>query len=173
MTAVIPSITYTDVMTAMRAFILGVVDCEVVREQTNRVPMPLGDFIALNIVGSSPLETNTDTYDGTSKTILRPTQITVQVDCYGSSAGERAQTLATLLRDDYAVQAFKASGHDIVPLYAENAQQMPLITGEEQYLQRWTFHVELQYNPTLTLSQEFETAVPVVTTIEVDTTYPP
>lgn len=173
MAAIIPSITYTEIMTAMRSFILGVVDCEVVREQVNRVPMPKGEFIALNIINASALATNTDTYNGTDKTSLRPTQVTLQVDCYGASSGERAQTLTTLLRDDYAVQAFKASGYEIAPLYAGDAQQMPLITGEDQYLQRWTFHAELQYNPTLTLSQEFETAVPVVTTIEVDTTYPP
>lgn len=173
MAAIIPSITYTEIITAMRSFILGVVDCEVIREQVNRVAMPRGDFIAVNIIGSAPLETNTDAYADASKTVMRPTQVTLQVDCYGALSGERAQTLATLLRDDYAIQSFKASGYDIAPLYAEDAQQMPLITGEEQYLQRWTFHAELQYNPTLTLDQEFETFVPIVDTIEVDTTYPP
>lgn len=170
-----PSITDTQVVTALRTFILGIVSCEVIREQVNRVAMPAGDFVALNLVAAKPLATNTDTYDTTqsTKSVLRPTQVTIQVDCYGATAGENAQAIASLLRDDYAVQSFIASGYDVAPLYAGDAQQMPLITGEEQYLQRWTFKAELQYNPILVVPQQFETVAPVVNLIEVDSTYPP
>ena len=53
------------------------------------------------------------------------------------------------LRDQVSFDYFKASGFDIQPLYAGDAQQMALTTGEEQYMDRWTFDASLQYNPVL------------------------
>lgn len=151
-TDVLPTVTETDVFTALRAFILTLVGCEVIRGQVNQAAMPVGDFIVLTALGSEPLETNTDQYTATTKTILRPTQWRMQVDCYGAVAGDRAQTIASLLRDNVACDSFAASGFDIAPLYAGDAKQMPLITGEEQFLERWTFEAVLQTNPVVTVA---------------------
>lgn len=153
MADVLPSVSEADIFTALRAFILTVVVVEVVRTQGNRVPMPLGDFIALTPKTAVPLETNTDSYTATTKTVERRTQYTIQVDCYGQLASDRALTIATLLRDSYAVDQFAALGFDVTPLYAGDATQMPLIDGEEQYEQRWTFDAVLQVNATITLPE--------------------
>jgi hypothetical protein len=161
MSAIIPSITETNLMTALRGFILSVVDCEVIRTQVNRVAMPVGDFIALTALSGIPLSTNVTTYTSSTKSIERPTQWTVQIDCYGALANERAATISMLLRDNYACASFTTSGYDIQPLYADNAQQMPLIDGESQYLERWFFNAVLQYNPVITVNQDTANAIDV------------
>lgn len=172
MAALYSSILETNIFTSLRTFILSVVDCEVIRSQVNRVSMPKGDFIALTPVSSMALETNTDTYNATTNSIKRPVQLNVQVDCYGAKAADRALTIATLFRDDYACQSFIGSGFDIQPLYAEDAHQMPLISGEEQYIERWTFEVAIQANPIVTITQQSANAL-VVGLLDVERTYPP
>lgn len=172
MTALYSSILEANIFTALRAFILSVVDCEVIRAQVNRVSMPKGDFIALTPVSSVALETNIDTSGATSNSIKRPVQINVQIDFYGLNSADRAMTVSTLFRDDYACQSFTASGFDIQPLYAEDAHQMPLISGEEQYVERWTFEVAIQANPILTITQQSANAL-IVGLLDVERTYPP
>ena len=172
MSDTLPSILETNVFAALRAFILSLVSCEVIRTPINRVAMPVGDFIALTPLASVALATNTDTYSASAEMILRPMQYTVQVDCYGSSAGDRANTIAALFRDDYACQSFRASGFDVQPLYAGDAHQMPLVTGEEQYLERWTFECVMQANPVVTVPAQTASSL-TVDLINVDATYPP
>lgn len=171
MTATI-DITETAVIKALGDFISGIVSCPVLRAQANRVSMPVGDFIMMTPTNALPLSTNVEAFTDTTKTVERATQFTVQVDSYGVRANERAVTIATLLRDDVACASFAASGFDIQPLYAGDAHQMPLITGEEQYLERWTFEAVLQFNPVLTVAIQSATGVSVGL-IDVDVQYPP
>jgi hypothetical protein len=170
--AITTSITETQVFTALRAFLLTIVDCEVIRLPANRVAMPVSDFISLTPLSNSPLSTNIDSYAGTNKSIKRASQFTVQVDCYGAGAGDRATAITTLMRDAYGSEQFTASGFDIQPLYAGDAKQMPLIDGEAQYEERWTFDAVLQFNPMLTITQQSAIGLTVALK-EVDRTYPP
>lgn len=172
MAATYANITETNAFTALRAFILAYVDCEVIRAPVNRAAMPKGDFIALSPVRAMALETNAHTYTATTETVKRPTQFSVQADFYGARAGDRAQTVATLFRDEIACAALAASGFDIQPLYTSDPQQLPIVTGEEQYLERWTALFELQMNPILTLAIETANAL-TVGVLNVDREYPP
>ncbi|TAL90906.1 MAG: hypothetical protein EPN62_00790 [Candidimonas sp.] len=172
MSAILPDITEDDAIRILGVFITSIVDCEVVRGQDNRVPMPKGDFILMTPAGTSALSTNTDDSSQASKTVTRPTKFTIRIDSYGAKANERAMAIATLLRDDYACQSFKNSGLDIQPLYAGDAIQMPLISGEQQYVERWTFEAVLQYNPTLTVAQDSADTL-TVGLINVDADYKP
>lgn len=166
----IPSITETQVFTALRAFILTLVDCEVIRTPNNRVAMPAGEFISLSPVSNIALATNVTGYGDTDKRILRPSQITIQVDCYGANAGDRAATITTLLRDVTGCDAMAGAG--VQPLYAGDSRQMPMVDGESQYVERWTFDCVLQANPVLTVTQQSATALSVGLK-NVDRTFPP
>ena len=172
MADILPSVTQEDAFTALRAFILTLVGCEVVRAQQNRVPMPVGAFIALTQLSAIPLETNTDTWTATTKSIERPTQFTIQIDCYGPLSSGRAQTIATMLRDSYAVDQFALQGFDMAPLYAGDAHQIPLIDGEEQYEERWTFEAVLQLNPVITVTAETADTLAITGLIPADVIYP-
>jgi hypothetical protein len=147
-----PSITETQVFTALRAFLLTIVTCEVVRAPVNRVAMPLGDFISLTPISNIPLSTNVTTLTGANNSIKRASQFTIQIDCYGSGAGDRATAITMLLRSDYAFGA--ASGLDIQQLYAGDSRQIPIVDGEGQYAERWSFDAVLQFNPVLTIPQD-------------------
>jgi hypothetical protein len=172
MSDTLPSILETNIFSALRAFITSLVACPVIRTPVNRAAMPTGDFIALTPMGRTPLSTNTDAYTASSETILSPVQYTVQVDCYGAAAGDRANTLSSLFRDDYACQSFISSGFDVQPLFATDARQMPLVSGEDQYIERWTFECVMQANPVVTIAAQTADAL-VVNLINVDATYPP
>lgn len=173
MTAILPSITEANLFKALGDFISSIVDCQVIRAQVNRTSMPAGEFVSMTPRASDPLSTNVYSIATSStKSIKSPTRWAVQIDCYGAQACDRAKSIAALLRDDYACQKFAASGFDIQPLYASDAQQMPLITGEQQYLERWTFEIALQYNGVLTVPQDTADAL-VVGLINVDATYKP
>jgi hypothetical protein len=173
MAEILPTILETDVVKALRQFIMGVVDpaCEVLRTQVNRVPQPKGDCIYITPLLNTPLSTNVDTYVTGFKNILRGTQFNLQIDCYGSKCQEQATTISMLLRDDYGCRALAASGFDIQPLYATDPIQLPLITGEEQYLARWMFQAALQYNPVIQVAQQAATEI-TVGLIDVEVEYP-
>jgi hypothetical protein len=111
-------------------------------------------------------------YTPTEKNVERSSQISIQIDCYGPTSGDRATVISTLLRDEYACDQFAASGVDMQPLYASDAKQMPLIDGEQQYEERWTFEAVLQFNPVITTPQQSANAL-TIDLIEVDRTYPP
>ena len=167
-----PSITETQIFTALRAFMLLVADCEVIRTPVNRAAMPKGDVIALSPTSNTPLSTNVATVDGQQQSIKRASQFVVQVDCYGAGAGDRATTLSTLLRSQFACEQLAASGLEIQPLYAGDAHQMPLVNGEDQYEERWTFDAVLQFNPVLVVVQQSALSLTVIPK-DVDRMFPP
>ena len=167
----------SDVYTAVKAFLLGVLPLDsahVVQGYPNRAAMPGGPFVVMTMVGSHRLRTNVDTWDTTNPapTVLSyetGMEVMLQLDVYGPSAGDWAQELVTLWRDDYGCQALAPACQ---PLYSDDPRRMPLIDGEDQYEDRWTITARLQYNPTVTTPQDFADAASV-TLINVDKEYPP
>src|SRR5574337_877886 len=157
------SITESNVLTALRTFILSLVTCEVVQGLGNRSAMPPTDFIAMTPLSMTIIETNVSTYSDApgngTQNVMRPTRLDVQIDCYGSTAFDRATIISTMLRSEYACNSFAASGFDVQPLYADDPKQLPFINGEDQYEQRFTFAAALQFNPVVTVPQDFATAL--------------
>ena len=149
--------TQSAVFTALRSFILGLISCEVINGIDNNVPMPRGGFIVITALFNTRIATNAHAFadptptTGTTTT-TQPTQHTVQVDCYGSDAAEWAAILSTMFRDEYGCLALAPN---VQPLYADDPKMIPLITGEQEYLQRWMITAHLQYNATITIAQQF------------------
>lgn len=140
--------------TFIESLITGV---EVVRGNVNMVPMPKSGFIVMTEGLQSRLSTNITAYDDPgagvgNKQVMQPTQYNVQVDCYGPLSSDWAKILITMLNDGYARDVM---GSEVVSLYADDAINMPLVNGEQQYEQRWRFTACLQYNPVVTVPQQF------------------
>ena len=167
------SLSEAHVFTALRNFLLAVLPTgmEVIQTQDNGVPMPAGPFVAMNNIGIKRLSTNKNTYDTTAQTkgIEVPTMYSVQLDFYGPSADSSAAIVQALFRDDVGVHLFTDS---VVPLYADDPQQMTLINGEQQFEQRWRVEVAMQYNPVVTMPQGSATALNVGL-VSTDAAYPP
>ena len=151
--------TETAVFTALRSFILGLVTCPVIRLPVNRVATPAGEFIALSPLSNIPLATNVSVQAGQSKSVSQARQVTIQVDCYGATAGDNAAKISMLFRDAYGCEALAASSPGVQPLYTTDAHQMPLVDGEAQYTERWTFDCVLQVNQALTVDQAGATSL--------------
>jgi hypothetical protein len=109
-------------------------------------------------------------------TATQNTEIVVQLDCHSATvtgSADYAQTISTMLRDDYAVQNFAESGFAVFPLYADDPKQMPFINDQNQWETRWIVMAHLQANQTISgISQQFAAALKVQT-ISVDAAYPP
>lgn len=172
MSAII-SLSETHVFTALRNFLLAVLPAgmEVVQTQDNGVPMPTGPFVAMNNIGIKRLSTNKAIYDNTAQTkgMEVSTMYSVQLDFYGPVADSCAAIVQTLFRDEVGIRLFSDS---VVPLYADDPQQMTMINGEQQFEQRWRVEVCMQYNPVVTMPQQSATAAKVGL-VNVDAIYPP
>jgi hypothetical protein len=170
------SITDQQVFQALGDFLEAAlpVGTEIVQLQDNRVPMPRGAFVGMNNDGTKRLATNVNDYvpgdDAAGvKNILTPTQYRMQIEFYGDDAAAWANTVQALFRDSFATEIFPAT---IQPLFADDPIQIPLIDGEAQYTQRWQLEAVMQYNPVVSVPQEFADQLQIGLK-EVDTTFPP
>lgn len=143
----------------LRTFLLAIVPAgtEVVRGNFNRVPQPAGNHIVITALFERRLRTNVTEYDddgsaGGTRTIEQGTEFHIQFDYYGTTAAELAARVSTLWRDEYGVSALAP---ECAPLYIDDARCMPLVTSEEQYLNRFTSTAVAQYNPVTTIPQQF------------------
>jgi len=174
--------TESQVFTALRSWVKNVLPSavEVVRGDNNRVPSPKDDFVVLSRINKVMLEWPTETYTddfvdtGTITgvevlTNTQPIDFAIQVDCYGSNAGDYVTILATLWATSQACSFLDSLG--IQPLYMDDPKHVPFIDGEKQYEQRWVTTAHLQYNPAVSTAMQF-TSTTEVEIINVDRTYP-
>ena len=131
---------------------------EIIRAQTNRTPIPSGEFVVLTEILQVELETPITIWDETTQeqTFLSPTRIDVQIDFYGPNAGDYCKAATGVLRTEHACSQFPAG---IKPLYASDGVQSPLVTGEQQWLTRWTITASLQYNPNIVVPSQTAVAL--------------
>jgi len=149
------SITVDQVIDALADFLAPFVPAaQIVRAQVNRVPMPSNPGIVLTELNQVDLSVPDTEYqpDDSTATIKGPTRIDVQIDFYGKQASEFCKTVKTAFRSHWGFSHFPAN---IKPLYTSDGIQAPLVTGEQQYERRWTLTVSLQYNPIVTVPQDF------------------
>lgn len=176
----VPSITQEAVYTALRSLIIAVLapaTPPVVKGLGNRVSMPDGPSVYMTALFRTRLATNIESYTDTfpdptpaeERHIELKTRFDIQLDVYGPDSGDWATILETVLRDPIACTALAPVCQ---PLYCDDARMIPLTTGEQQYLERWSLTATLQYNPTLSTPQDFAGAAEVAL-INVDVEYPP
>jgi hypothetical protein len=155
------SISVDQVIDALAAFLAPFVPGgQIVRAQVNRVALPSNPCCVLTELLQVDLSVPATEYqplDNTA-TIYGPSRIDIQIDFYGAQAGEFCKTAKTAFRSHWGFAHFPAN---IKPLYTSDGVQSPLTTGEQQYESRWTLTASMQYNPTVTVPQEFaDEAVP-------------
>lgn len=93
-------------------------------------------------------------------TFDQPTQITIQIDVHGPNSPDTAQTVSTLFRDQYGVDAMGGVPGIVCPLYADDPKEVPFMNAEQQFETRWIVEAVIQVNQTVTVSgQQFATQV--------------
>lgn len=161
------SLTDEQAFTALRGFLLDVLPdgAEVVQGQDNRVPMPTAPvFVVMTALTRQQMAQTTHDYRpaDNQEDVARSTGLMFQIDVYGDGAADNAQIITTLLRDAWGGAFLKPSG--LAPLYCEDPTQMPLLTGEQQYLARWTIKCALHASVAITVPAQF--ADSLVTTLQ-------
>lgn len=174
------SIPQSAVYAKLGAFIvtvLGLDAAHVVQGYDNRVPMPLGPFVAMSSVLMKRLRTNVDTIGGplgdgdpSSISAEQGTEVDVQIDCYGPASADWAIILTTLLRDNVGCLALAPT---CAPLSADNPIRAPLENSEEQYEDKWIVTALLQYNPVVTTSVQSANVLGPVGIVDAETAYGP
>jgi hypothetical protein len=168
------SLIEADVFTALRAFLLLILPAgtEVVQGLDNQVAMPVNAFVSMTPAGQKRLNTNiSNAWNQSAETagIETHVQYNVQLDFYGALSSDWANITQSLFRDEFTIDNFPDT---VVPLYADDPMQMPLIDGEEQYEQRWKLTASMQYNPVTTITQQFATVIDTEL-VEIDATFKP
>lgn len=152
------SLSEDEIMTGLRAFVLDVMPAgvEAIQGQDNFVTMPAGtDFVVMTPAQRVQMSQTTHAYDPVSgnQEIARSTSLHFHLDTYGPNASDNIQVLTTLFRDDYGFQFFAPYG--LAPLYCDDGQQMPLVSGEKTYIQRWLMRGVLQTNLDVTVPVQY------------------
>lgn len=177
----VQDISETDVFTALRNVlltILGGAATDIIRVPTNRTPMPkecpfvtmyplLKEQIAWphTTIGNNTAPTQV-------KNITQAIQYTIQLDVYGQTAGDIAQTIWGVFQSPDAYDLFAAeSPYGVYPINAETPRQVPMVDGESEYEVRWMMTVNLQYNPTLSTAVKTASTLTVQEVINVEATY--
>lgn len=164
------SIVIDEIIDALGNFIQPFVgEAEIVRAQVNRVAPPTGPYVELTEILSVDLSVP---YQDYADDLLEPVAILtgrvrsdIQVDFYGPSSGDWSRVVQNALRTTYGFDKFPPS---IKPLYTTDGFQHPWASGEQQSLTRWTLTVTLQYNPQVSVPQEFANELTVNVKTPVD-----
>jgi hypothetical protein len=157
----------------LRAWLMNITGYDgdhVVKELSNRVAMPKGNFINMWGLFKMGLSTPVETYNGAgSLAVQRPLRYTMQVDCYGTDSSNIASLLAVVFRTSQSVLFFQ--NYSMTPLWVDEPKKMTFINGEEQYEERWVTVIHFQYNPSATAVQDYVTSTEVAL-IDADRVYP-
>jgi hypothetical protein len=142
---------------------------QIVRGSVNRVSPPPDPYIRLQEHRGKPLATPSYVNNGgeaQTYTITEPTQIDIQADIYGLTAGDVLKAIQAVFRTPWFVDQFDAytlaqSIGTIEPLYCSEGTFSAIETGEQQYDQRWTFMIYVQYNPKVVVPQQSATSAEI------------
>lgn len=127
------------------------------------------------VVRQNQIVRNYDAVNGLSLN-ERDTQYSYQVDCYGPNGPDYANTIAIAWRTLWACDYFAGNNLNpppgvplpVIPLYADEPQQLNVVNGELQYEQRFMLKLYLQANQTVALPQDFFTGTPPIKIIVAD-----
>lgn len=86
---------------------------------------------------------------------MQPTRVVIQLDVHGPNSADNAQTISTLMRDDFAEISFAASGYDVQSLFADDPKQVPFLNAEQAYETRYIVEAMLQANQVIAPPQDY------------------
>lgn len=130
----------------------------VIRGYTGRVSKPpCRDYALITPMGVQRLAGNLRRHGNMSasgaQTVIMPARRRVQLDFFGSRAGEWAEACAVLLGGEPGCEALAAYG--VVPLFVEAPQCLDGPDGSADWSGRWMVGVLLQVNARHTVPLDF------------------
>lgn len=186
MTAPTLSLSQSQTLTAVRAFVLAAIGSDgktipVVKSQDNRVAAPAtDDYVVMTASTRIDVATPSTTYhDGAFDQVpaagqredMAPAEVHVQLDFHGPRSFDLSTIVHALVRTSYSTDCFAATGFDVTPLYGTDPHQQPFVNENQQVETCWVFDLSVQCNPVVTSGQDFFDTV-TVGLIEADSPNP-
>jgi hypothetical protein len=174
-------ITDNDIYNALCAFIILCVPegTPIQRGQLNQVPEPNVDCVILTTIGAPRrIGTNLDTTEavivdgvlqGFTAAVEADFEYEVQADFYSENAESWSMAAELLWRDKIG---YNQMPDGMKPLYSEGRRQLPFVSAEKQWVQRWMLSLFLDYQPIWTQPTQAATAITVIPE-PIDVFYPP
>lgn len=130
----------------------------------NRVPLPAdNNYIIFTVLNPFRYGTPNVEYghnpsnlkgNFTSKQTYR---LTIQIDFYGQFAFDRANDIINISRTEVLCDFLKQ--YDIQPIATDDAKNLTGISGEKEYVERWSVDLEIDYCDAVSGNQDwFNTA---------------
>jgi len=168
------SIVIDEIIDALADFIEPFVgDAKIIRGQVNRTPPPKGGYVELTEILSVDLAIPYQTYadnvdpDLAAMNLVGRVRSDIQVDFYGDDSGSWCRIIQNAIRTGYGFDKFP---ENIKPLYSTDGFQHPWNSGEQQSTTRWTLTVSTQYNPLVTVPQQYAAELDMTVWTPVDIT---
>lgn len=174
-------ISDAEIYTALEGFFKLIVPngTQIQRGQQNRVPRPIGPCVIMTTIGAPRrIGTNAENTEavvvdkeikGFETTVEADFEYSIQADFYSPVAESWAMAAELLWRGKIG-WAFMPEG--MKPLYSEGRQQLPLVGEDNQWTQRWTMTLVLDYAPTFTQATQAATVATVIPEA-IDVFFPP
>lgn len=148
------NVTEQEIYKDIRLFLLGLFpgsELQIVQSAQNNQPLP-NNAVVMQILFAKNLDVAVETYRPTTEVdIQNSVEARMQIDFYGSSAEARSRILNNLWRNQFACDRLKACQ----PLYVQSYNRHVYVNDSNQYEERWIIDLALQYNPQVTVAQDF------------------
>lgn len=161
----VPNKNVDDVIDGVANYLMRFTKAKIIRGNVNRTPMPKPPFIVLTEVLTKQVAKSSEFYSLDGETVSQQNQIDVQIDFYGWELSDIALSFTASIRTSWAAKNFPIW---LSPLYCSDIIKSPLQNAEEQYEQRWTVTLSLQYNVDINLPQDVFNVVGEINTIPVN-----
>lgn len=124
----------------------------------NHVVLPKdNDYIIFTILNPIRYGTPRVITDNNGNTSYQTYRMTVQIDFYGDLSFDRANDIINVSRTEFLCQFLKPYG--LQPIACDEAQNLTGVSGENEYVERWTVRMEIDYCDAVSDSQDwFNTA---------------
>lgn len=148
------SVTHDEVYKDIRGFLLGLfpeASQQIIKAAQNNNPLPENAIVMqflfdrnLDVAVTNPLPPD-------EAVIQNSVEVRFQIDFYGALAASRGRTVENLWRNGYACERLMVCQ----PLYVQSYNRNVYINDSNQYEDRWILDVALQYNPQVTVAQDY------------------
>lgn len=124
----------------------------------NRVVLPDdNDYIIFTILSPVRYGTPRVVTNLIGTTSYQTYRLSVQIDFYGDLSFDRANDIINVSRTEFLCQFLKPYG--LQPIACDEAQNLTGVSGENEYVDRWTVRMEFDYDDAVSDSQDwFNTA---------------
>lgn len=156
------NLTQQEVYKDIRKFLVDLFpgsELQVIQAAQNNNPLP-NNAVVMQVLFTNNLDIAvTTSLPPTEAAIQNSVEVRMQVDFYGVQAEARSRTVTNIWRSEYACERLTVCQ----PLYVQSHNRHVYINDSNQYEDRWILDLGLQYNPQVTVTQDFADSAPVIT----------